>query len=370
MKFKKIGLIAGTFALSFSLMGNVSAETNSGAREEIQIQASSIQFYKTLPGTSQNEKEKALIEHADAIELVSKQLRADGFDLEEDMDNIKYQQYVLSLGTAFGQFAEEDMKKVVEFVKFMDWYENYDLNRQLKEYQSRLKQNVQLSTEEIIELSNISPILVNTPSTADNEQSTSLNSTSETNASDITTKAVSANGYNNITARDYAYKWWDTRNPTYSTYYGDVWGCAPAAECWDDCTNFVSQALRAGGMNFQHGAHYTDNESWAFGPLVPTHTWGGAQKFYNHWSNRAGVASSVTALQTGDAVNADFGADGTINHTAIITRNTGDNSSNKYLTQHSIDRKEEISPGTPYTLQNWFSSGYKVYGYEIDKAPN
>lgn len=55
---------------------------------------------------------------------------------------------------------------------------------------------------------------------------------------------------------------------------------------------------------------------------------------------------------------------------AIFTRNTGNYSNNKYLTQHTIDRKEEISPGTPYTLQNWFSSGYKVYGYEIDKAPN
>ncbi|MFE6076758.1 hypothetical protein ACFVQB_20050 [Paenibacillus sp. NPDC057886] len=45
----------------------------------------SIQFYNTFPGTPDNEKEKALIEHEDAIELVSKQLCTDGINLEEEM---------------------------------------------------------------------------------------------------------------------------------------------------------------------------------------------------------------------------------------------------------------------------------------------
>ncbi|MGF7048925.1 hypothetical protein J2T13_003433 [Paenibacillus sp. DS2015] len=117
-------------------------------------------------------------------------------------------------------------------------------------------------------------------------------------------------------------------------------------------------------MKFRTGSSYTSDDAWKFGPLVPTHTWGGAQKFYNHWSQRAGVASSITDLQTGDAVSADFGADGSINHTAIITKNTGNNASNKALTQHTTDKMEKS------TLQNWYNVGYKVYGYEIDKASN
>ncbi|PAF20231.1 hypothetical protein CHH61_23085, partial [Shouchella clausii] len=86
--------------------------------------------------------------------------------------------------------------------------------------------------------------------------------------------------------------------------------------------------------------------------------------FYTHWKARAGVASSVSALQTGDAVNADFTGDGSIDHTALITENTGSYSSNKYLTQHTTDKKETT------TLATWYNSGYKVYGYEMDKASN
>lgn len=117
-------------------------------------------------------------------------------------------------------------------------------------------------------------------------------------------------------------------------------------------------------MKFRTGSHVTADDAWKFGPLMPTHTWGGAQNFYKHWSQRAGVASSVAALQTGDAVNADFGADGHVDHTAIITKNTGNNNNNKFLTQHTTDKKETS------TLQDWYTAGYKVYGYEMDKATN
>ncbi|WP_312027582.1 amidase domain-containing protein [Paenibacillus cucumis (ex Kampfer et al. 2016)] len=171
-----------------------------------------------------------------------------------------------------------------------------------------------------------------------------------------------------MAARDYAYSWWNKRNPTYSTYYAEKEGCNVAnSSCWskwNDCTNFVSQAIYAGGMKFRTGSHVTADDAWKFGPLMPTHTWGGAQNFYKHWSQRAGVASSVAALQTGDAVNADFGADGHVDHTAIITKNTGNNNNNKFLTQHTTDKKETS------TLQDWYTAGYKVYGYEMDKATN
>lgn len=61
-------------------------------------------------------------------------------------------------------------------------------------------------------------------------------------------------------------------------------------------------------------------------------------------------------------LNTDTDAD--IDHTVIITKNTGNSSANKYITQHSWDHKEDR------TLADMFSQGYGVYGYEIDKATN
>ena len=207
----------------------------------------------------------------------------------------------------------------------------------------------------IIELSSLLPILSDDIST---QNGASLNEGISKNSFSIA--AVYANGYDNIAARDYAYKWWNGRNPLYA--YKN--GCKVTDKsCWNDCTNFVSQALYAGGMKMKQGSSYTSSSSWSYG-VVPSHTWGGAQNFYLHWKSRAGVASSVSDLQTGDAVNADFDNDGDMEHTAIITKNTGSASSQKYLTQHTDDKKETT------TLANWYNSGYKVYGYELDKASN
>ncbi|OMG48175.1 hypothetical protein BK140_17945 [Paenibacillus macerans] len=69
-------------------------------------------------------------------------------------------------------------------------------------------------------------------------------------------------------------------------------------------------------------------------------------------------------LQTGDAVSLNTDTDADIDHTVIITKNTGNSSANKYITQHSWDHKEDR------TLADMFSQGYGVYGYEIDKATN
>lgn len=305
-----------------------------------------------------------MIEHRDAIELVDQHMLKKGVQMTADFDNVEYQQYVLSLGTAFDEFNAEDMKKILAFVKFIDLNENYAKNDQLNEYKNLLNQRVQPSKDQTDELALLLPVF-DAPTTAGNEAPDSAKALE--NATDISLTAAS-NGYDNIAARDYAYEWWDGRNPVYSTYYAEKAGCdVTDKKCWtkwNDCANFVSQSLRAGGMNFQYGAHYTSNESWHFGPLVPSYTWGGAHKFYLHWRGRAGVAPSVTDLQTGDAVSADFTGDGDIDHTALITKNTGNYNNNKYLTQHTDDKKELT------TLQDWYGGGFVVYGYEIDKADN
>jgi hypothetical protein len=39
------------------------------------------------------------------------------------------------------------------------------------------------------------------------------------------------------------------------------------------------------------------------------------------------------------------------------------------LTQHSIDRSEFLPTGDYFSLANLYSQDYKIYGYEMDKAP-
>lgn len=41
----------------------------------------------------------------------------------------------------------------------------------------------------------------------------------------------------------------------------------------------------------------------------------------------------------------------------------------KLLTQHSIDRSEFLPTGDYFSLANLYSQDYKIYGYEMDKAP-
>ncbi|MGF7048926.1 hypothetical protein J2T13_003434 [Paenibacillus sp. DS2015] len=226
--FKMYPVIAGTLALSFSLMGSASAETNSEKAADIQIKASDIRFYNTLPSTSEIEKEKGLIEHKDAIELVGHQLSKDGIALKTDIENVEYQQYVLSLGTAFELFPSEDMSKIVEYVKFIDWYENYELNEQLKTYQNQLKNNVTLSSAELIDFNGLLPIASDAPSTSNNK-TTSRKENLDSFTTEVSPLAVSANGYDNLKARKYAYDWWNKRNPTYSTYYAEKEGCNVAS---------------------------------------------------------------------------------------------------------------------------------------------
>ncbi|MCR2807122.1 amidase domain-containing protein [Paenibacillus soyae] len=329
--------------------------SNQAAEKVETFQASDIRFLKTLPDGKDKAKSKAAIEHKDAIKLVTDSMKKKGVVIKYDLDDKEYQQYVLSLATDFDVFEEGDMKKIVEFVKFIDLYENYAVNEVLAGYQNKLKQRSSLTTDDMREVLSLMPIAEDEPSTLDT--TVSLQGTSS-----VAPMTVFPNGYDNIAARDYAYEWWDTRNPIYSTYYAEKHdpACEPEDECWNDCTNFVSQALLAGGMEEVYGINYQHYSSWHFGGLIPSFPWGGAHNFYLHWKNRAGVATAASNLQTGDAVNADFSGDGTIDHTAIITKNTGSSTANKYLTQHTSDKKETT------TLSTWYSAGYKVYGYEMD----
>lgn len=120
----------------------------------------------------------------------------------------------------------------------------------------------------------------------------------------------------------YAEQYWNTNNPAFQTFSSN------------DCTNYVSQCLRAGGFPmmqtnrrdqgwwYRH-AQSRPNDSWSY-------SWAVAHSFYHHLNHlsQAGKGvrrvSSAHELQLGDVLCYDFEGDGRWNHNTIVTMKDGD----------------------------------------------
>lgn len=98
-------------------------------------------------------------------------------------------------------------------------------------------------------------------------------------------------------------------NPAYRTF-ADVGG---------DCTNFASQVMRAGGWVDRPG-WYLDWNNWWYNDLNQTRSWTythAFQQFFNT-SGRGQFLSYLVDMWIGDAMQIDFGANGTIDHTMLV----------------------------------------------------
>lgn len=115
--------------------------------------------------------------------------------------------------------------------------------------------------------------------------------------------------YDRRAAVQYAERWWDSYNPEYRKFD-------------DDCTNYISQCLRAGGApmwgspNRERGWWYTGN-NWSF-------SWAVAHSFRWYLSGatqglKGTEVSSPEDLTYGDVICYDFEGDGRWNHTTIVT---------------------------------------------------
>lgn len=118
-----------------------------------------------------------------------------------------------------------------------------------------------------------------------------------------------SSSYDRLAAVKYAEHWWNSYNPAYQTF--DV-----------DCTNYVSQCLRAGGApmygspNRSNGWWYTGN-NWSF-------SWAVAHSLRWYLSgSTAGLlgkeVESAMDLYPGDVICYDFSGDGRWDHTTIVT---------------------------------------------------
>lgn len=115
--------------------------------------------------------------------------------------------------------------------------------------------------------------------------------------------------YRRLEAVKYADRWWDSYNPAYKSFHVD-------------CTNYISQCLRAGGApmagqpNRSRGWWYS-GKNWSYSWTV-SH----ALRWYLTGASsglRAKELSSPDQLIPGDVICYDFEGDGHFDHTTIVT---------------------------------------------------
>lgn len=120
--------------------------------------------------------------------------------------------------------------------------------------------------------------------------------------------------YDRRAAVQYAERWWNSYNPNYSTF--DV-----------DCTNYVSQCMRAGGapmrgMPDRGNGWWYQNENWSF-------SWAVAHSLRWYLSgSTAGLKGkeleSASELIPGDVICYDFQGDGRWDHNTIVVAKDAD----------------------------------------------
>jgi len=106
-----------------------------------------------------------------------------------------------------------------------------------------------------------------------------------------------------------------------------------------DCTNFVSQAMTAGGWKPKTG-WYRDSRHWWYNSVNQSWTWGGAENWYQFARKNSKRTTSTTAskLVPGDIVQVKFKGDKVINHTMVVTAKVG---STVYVSYHSRNTKNK-----------------------------
>lgn len=136
--------------------------------------------------------------------------------------------------------------------------------------------------------------------------------------------------YDRQTAADYAQEFALTPN-SYYNFYGSGDG--------EDCTNFVSQALQAGGWAQVPGSLFDRNNTrvWWYDNWfdVASHTWVGAIPLYDFLgqSGRAQLVDHLRDLDVGDVIQMQWPWEQTLTHTVIVTYRDPDGT--LYVSQHS-----------------------------------
>lgn len=144
--------------------------------------------------------------------------------------------------------------------------------------------------------------------------------------------------YDYLAMLDYANKYWDNYNPEYRAFD-------------NDCTNFISQIMDAGGWDHKSGL-WSSNSAWWYNWLNNTHSWSGADNWFRFAREESGRVTSlehIYQMQPSDVLQVDWDLPGNenpneppdnIDHTMIVTGTKGEvgHATEVYVTYHSNDR--------------------------------
>ncbi|MFE9447980.1 amidase domain-containing protein [Streptomyces sp. NPDC006739] len=126
----------------------------------------------------------------------------------------------------------------------------------------------------------------------------------------------------------YATKYWSHYNPDYPDFNGEADG--------GDCTNFVSQTLKAGGWKHVPGDG-SDFHKWFGNSSIQSDSFVGVNEF--SWfalsSKRVTSLADVYQLDIGDVLQMDFNKDGSKDHSMIVTYRSPQGV--PYVTYHSTN---------------------------------
>lgn len=164
--------------------------------------------------------------------------------------------------------------------------------------------------------------------------------------------------YDPYTAVNYARTWALSRNTTYPDFSAGG----------GDCTNFVSQALKAGGFRNTIANSPMSDQRWYFVSKTSySQTWSSANGLFSRFNN--GYENwvrwnSIDSLNYGDIVFADWDGQGTIDHTMIVTgfKKLADGTPDPVFSYHSTDRKD--NPRSSFVLAAPKTTRYYRFGKE------
>lgn len=286
------------------------------------------------------------------------------FDVNVDIDDIEFQTIVKA-------YALED-NNFIEFARFIDIYENYEYNNEMKDLINSIELLEYESSDKLFDDDRFNALISMMP--VDTEK---YPSTVKSDAIVDTYSNRQLSEYDGKKAKEYAKKWAKKTNNKdygyYANYYNhptpsnnDMWsgGKGDNKRNWNDCTNFVSQCLAAGGaVQIKEGwwNPHKDKGNWYYSGSKPSHTWGGANNFFHHWSDRVGVRSKAGDTKVGDPVSLDFDGDKVVDHTVIITSVNGRSISKMLYACHTSDQFEE----TGKSLSTLFNTYKRVWVYPL-----
>lgn len=160
----------------------------------------------------------------------------------------------------------------------------------------------------------------------------------------VSTTARTA-GYSYSAMATYLERYWSNYNAAYRSYAGAGNG--------GDCTNFASQALKAGGWA-QLSGFYRDPSYWWYNSSNQTYSWTSVNHLatFGFERGRFTSLSNVWSMGVGAVLQIDGARDGSKDHTMMVSYKT---SSSPYFTYHSSNRYRR---SMQTVLNDWGAANY------------